>query len=167
MKKVALLGAVAWLAARLAGADPPAVDHQPVPCTLPEKALTLCATITSDKQVAKARVYFRSAGEKFYSFVDMVFGGLNFCGTLPAPREGKVKTLEYYVQAIDDQFESTRTSTFQMAVQPEGACEFPPVEKDRAKSAAITVYATHKDQGRKLPDGFQGAGVSFVPVVRK
>ena len=111
MKKVALVGAVAWLAARLAGADPPAVDHQPVPCTLPEKALTLCATITSDKQVAKARVYFRSAGEKFYSFVDMVFGGLNFCGTLPAPREGKVKTLEYYVQAIDDQFESTESQS--------------------------------------------------------
>jgi hypothetical protein len=166
MRKAALVAA-AWLVVGPAGADAPAVDHQPVPCTLPEKALTLCATVTSDKQVAKVRVYFRPAGDKFYSFVDMVFGGLNFCGTLPGPREGKVKTLEYYIQAIDDQFESTRTSTFQMAVQPEGACEFPPVEKDPAKAAAITVYATHKDQGKKLPDGFQGAGVSFVPVVRK
>jgi hypothetical protein len=162
LRAAALLGMAAWLAAAIAGAEPPAVEHQPQPCTLPDKALSLCATVTSDRPVAKTRVYFRPAGDKFYSFVDMVFGGLNFCGTLPAPREGKVKTLEYYVQALDDQYESTRTSTFQMAVQP--TCEFAPEEKDAAKAAAITVYATNKDQGKKLPDGFQSAGVSFVPV---
>ena len=164
-RTAAILGAAAWLAAATASAEPPAVEHQPAPCTLPDKALSLCATVTSDRQVAKSRVYFRSAGDKFYSFVDMVFGGLSFCGTLPGPREGKVKTIEYYVQAVDDQYESTRTSTFQMAVQP--TCEFPPLEKDAAKAAAITVYATNKDQGKKLPEAFQGAGVSFVPVVRK
>jgi len=162
MRRAVLLGVAAWLAAVAARADPPAVEHQPVPCTLPDKALSLCANVTSDRQVAKTRIYFRGAGDKFYSFVDMAFGGLNFCGTLPGPREGKVKTVEYYVQAVDDQYESTRTSTFQMAVQP--TCEFPPVEKDAAKAAAITVYATNKDQGKKLSEGFQGAGVSFVPV---
>jgi hypothetical protein len=161
------LGAAAWLAASLARADAPVVDHQPSPCTWPDRALTLCANVTDDGQVAKVRVYFRSAGDKFYSFVDMVFGGLNFCGTLPGPRAGKVKTIDYYVQAVDDQYESTRTSTFQMSVQPEGTCEFAPVEKDAAKAGAITVYATHKDQGKKVPEGFQGAGVTFVPVVRK
>ena len=154
------VGSAAW-------AEPPAVDHTPIPCTVPDKPASLCASITDDGQVGAARVYFRPAGAKFYSFVDMTFGGLNFCGTLPAPREGKVKTIEYYVQAVDDQYESTRTSTFQMAVQPESACEFPPVEKDPAKAAAITVYATHKDQGKKPPDGFQGTGVTFVPVVRR
>jgi len=164
-RTAALLGLAAGLAAANASAEPPGVEHQPVPCTVPDKALSLCANVTSDRQVGKVRVYFRSAGDKFYSFVDMVFGGLNFCGTLPGPREGRVKTVEYYVQAVDDQYESTRTSTFQMSVQP--TCEFPPVEKDAAKAAAITVYATHKDQGKKLSEGFQGAGVSFVPVVRK
>ena len=69
----ALLGLGAWLAAASASAEPPAVEHQPVPCTVPDKALTLCANITDDGQVAKARIYFRSAGDKFYSFVDMVF----------------------------------------------------------------------------------------------
>jgi hypothetical protein len=168
MKTVGLLAAGAWLTAGLASADPPAVEHQPAPCTLPNRPLTLCASVTDDGQVAKVRVYFRSAGDKFYSFVDMVFGGLNFCATLPGPREGKVKTVEYYVQAVDDQYESTRTSTFQMTVQPESVCEFPPVEKDPVKAAAaITLYATHKDQGKKPPEGFQGAGVTFVPVVRR
>jgi len=167
IERLAILGTVAWLAAGTAGAEPPSVEHQPAPCTVPDQPLTLCATVTDDGQVAKTRIYFRSAGEKFYSFVDMTFGGLNFCATLPAPRAGKVKTLEYYVQAVDDQYEPTRTSTFQMAIQPEGVCEFPPDEKDPAKRAAITVYATHKDQGKKLPESFQGGGVSFVPVVRK
>ena len=161
----AFLGAAAWLSAAVAGAEPPSVEHQPLPCTVPDHALSVCASVTSERQVAKSRVYFRAAGEKYYSFVEMVFGGLSFCGTLPGPREGKVKTVEYYVQALDDQYESTRTSTFQMTVQP--TCEFAPVEKDAAKTAAMTVYATNKDQGKKLPDEFQSAGVTFVPVVRK
>jgi hypothetical protein len=147
-------------------AEAPSLDHQPIPCTVPDKPAAVCATITDDGQVAAARIYFRSAGEKFYSFVDMAFGGLNFCGTLPAPRGGKVQSIEYYVQAVDDQYESQRTSTYNMSVQPEGVCEFPPVEKDAARAAAIKVHATNQKQGKKLPDEFVATGVSFVPVVR-
>jgi len=158
------VAALVLLIARTAAADAPSVDHQPSPCTVPEKAVALCATITTDGQVGAARIYFRPAGEKFYSFVDMKFGGLNFCGTLPAPRAGKVQTIEYYVQAVDDKYESQRTSTFNMNVQPEGVCEFPPVEKDAARAAAIVVHATNQKQGKRLPDEFVAAGVSFVPV---
>jgi hypothetical protein len=147
--------------------DPPDIDHQPVPCTVPEKAISLCASISDDGTVAKARVYFRKAGEDYYSYVDMVFLGLNYCGTVPAPREGKIKTLEYYLQAIDDQFESQRTSTFQMAILPEGVCEFPPVEKDAKRAASIRVLASSKKQGGKLPDEFVAQGVTFVPVSGK
>jgi hypothetical protein len=147
-----------------AAAEPPAVEHQPSPCTVPDKPLTLCASITDDGQVAKSRIYFKSTGEKYYSFVDMAFGGLSFCGTLPAPRGGKVQAIDYYVQAVDDQFDSNRTSTYQIALQPEGVCEFPPVEKDAAKATGITVYATSQKQGKKLPEEFLGTGVSFVPV---
>ena len=88
-------------AAASARAEEPAVEHQPSPCTIPEKPITLCASVTDDGQVAKARIYFRAAGEKYYSFVDMAFTGINFCGTLPAPREGKVQALDYYVQGVD------------------------------------------------------------------
>jgi hypothetical protein len=147
-----------------AGAEPPAVDHQPSPCTVPEKPASLCASITDDGQVAAARIYFRPAGEKFYSFVDMVFGGLSFCGTVPGVHTGKVQTLEYYVQAVDDQYESQRTSTFNMEVKAE--CEFAPVEKDPKRAAAIVVHATNQKQGKKLPDEFVPTGVSFVPVAR-
>ena len=140
----------------LAGADtPPAVNHQPAFCTVPEKPLSLCATISDDGTVAAARLYFRRAGEKHYAFVDMAFTGLDYCGTLPPPREGKTKEIEYYVQAIDDNYEPTRTSTFRLPVEEEGVCEFPPIEQDPERAAAIKVFATSRKQGddarRRLP----------------
>jgi len=149
---------------RAASAEAPSVDHQPSPCMVPEKPASLCASITDDGQVAAARIYFRPAGDKFYSFVDMVFGGLSFCGTLPAVRGGKVQVIEYYVQAVDDQYESQRTSTFNLEVNPE--CEFAPVEKDASRAAAIKVHATNQKQGKKLPEEFVPTGVTFVPVTR-
>ena len=145
--------------------DPPVIDHQPVPCTVAGKPISMCAAVSDDVMVAKARVYFRPQGQDYYSFVDMNFTGLNYCGTVPAPREGKLKVIEYYLQAVDDQFQAQRTSTFQLRV--EGTCEFPAIEKDPRRAAAITVYATHRKQGKSLPDEFLSVGVTFVPVVAK
>jgi len=154
------------LAATAAYANqPPDIDHHPASCTIADKAISLCATVTDDTQVAKARVFFRRSGETFFSFVDMTFGGMNFCATLPAPREGKIRQLDYYLQATDDEFETQRTSGYTLQVMVEGACEFPPVAKERPPS--ITVYATSKKQGKKLPDGFDTAGVTFVPLDAK
>lgn len=164
MKQVARALVIVVGLAPFAGAEAPSVDHQPVPCTLPDKPSSLCATITDDGQVAAARIYFRPAGDKFYSFVDMAFGGLRFCGTVPAARAGKVAALEYYVQATDDQYESQRTSSFNMNVTAE--CEFPPVVKE-GSPAPIVVHATSQKQGKKLPEEFVAAGVSFVPVAAR
>ncbi len=144
--------------------DPPVIDHSPLPCTVPEKAISLCAAISDDNQVATARVYFRRAGEDFYQFVDMAFTGVSYCGTIPGPREGKMKVIEYYMQAVDDQFQPTRTSTFNMKVQPEGVCEFPPLEKDAKKANTIKVFATNRKQGSKLDSAFVQTGVTFVAV---
>jgi hypothetical protein len=143
--------------------DPPAVEHQPALCTVPEKAISLCAAISDDGNVAAARLYFRRAGEDYYAFVSMVFTGVSYCGTLPAPRE-KTKAIEYYVQAVDDDYQPVRTSTFRLPVQPEGVCEFPPLEKDAARAAAVRVTATNRRQGKKLDDGFDPTGVTFVPI---
>jgi len=143
--------------------DPPAIEHQPALCTVPDKPLSLCAAISDDGNVATAHVYFRRAGEDYYSFVNMAFTGVSYCGTIPGPRE-KAKAIEYYVQAVDDAYQPQRTSTFRLAVQPEGVCEFPPLEKDAAKAANIRVLATNRKQGKKLDDGFNPAGVTFVAL---
>ncbi len=143
--------------------DPPSIDHQPALCTVADKPIALCAAISDDGQVAVARVYFRREGEDFYSFVPMTFTGVSYCGTLPAPRE-KAKVIEYYVNAVDDSYQPQRTSTFRLPVQAEGVCEFPPLEKDQARAAAIKVFATNRKQGKKLDDAFALAGVTFVPL---
>ena len=145
--------------------DPPTVEHQPALCAVPDKPLSLCAAISDDGSIATARLYFRRAGEDFYAYVAMAFTGVSYCGTLPAPLS-RTKAIEYYVQAVDDAYQPTRTSTFRLPVQPEGVCEFPPLEKDAARAAAIKVFATNRKQGRKLDDGFQAAGVTFVPTAQ-
>ena len=150
-------------AGHAAADDPPVVEHQPALCTVPDKPLSLCAAISDDGIVATARIYFRREGEDYYSFVNMSFTGVNYCGTLPGPRE-KTKAIEYYVQAVDDAYQPQRTSTFRLPVQPEGVCEFPPLEKDPAKAANIRVLATNRKQGKKLDDGFSPTGVTFVPL---
>jgi hypothetical protein len=152
-----LLAAPAW------SDDPPAVEHQPALCTVPEKPLSLCAAISDDGNVATARLYFRRAGEDYYAFVNMAFTGVSYCGTVPGPRE-KTQAIEYYVQAVDDNYQPTRTSTYRIPVQPEGVCEFPPLEKNAAKSAAVKVTATNRKQGKKLDEGFNPTGVTFVPL---
>jgi hypothetical protein len=167
MKRLALFGSIVLAAPLVLADEPPAIDHQPVPCTVPAKAIALCAGFSDDQNVSAARVYFRKAGADFYSFVDMSFGGINYCGTLPAPREGKIKLIEYYVQAVDDGFQAQRTSTFQLSVVPEGRCEFPPVEKDPKRAAAIKVFATNKKQGARLDDAFDRLGVAYVPLGAK
>ena len=143
---------------------PPVVDHQPALCTEAGKPLSLCAEISDDRTVAVARLYFRREGERYYSFVDMAFSGLDYCGTLPAPKRKKTRAIEYYVQAIDDSYEPTRTSTFRLPVEEEGVCEFAPVEVSAEKTGAIKVFATSRKQGKKLDGGFDRTGVTFVPV---
>ena len=165
MEKLFLVPAlVLVLQASAAGANtPPDVDHQPAGCTVPDKALSLCAAVSDDGTVAATRLYFRKAGERYYSFVDMAFTGIDYCGTVPPPREGKTKAIEYYIQAIDDSYDQTRTSTFLLPVEPEGVCEFAPVELDEARAASIKVFATSRKQGKKLDGGFLRSGVTFVP----
>ena len=161
MRKL-LAPALVLTAALAAANDPPAVDHVPALCTVADKPISLCAAISDDGNVAVARVYFRREGEDYYSFVPMTFTGVSYCGTLPAPRE-KAKTIEYYVNAVDDSYQPQRTSTFRLPVKPEGVCEFPPVV-DAAKAGAIKVYATNRKQGKKLDDAFAVSGVTFVPL---
>jgi hypothetical protein len=159
--------AVLTLPSPLLADDPPLVEHQPALCTVAEKAISLCASISDDGMVAAARLYFRREGEDFYSFVDMAFTGINYCGTLPAPRQGKTKAIEYYVQAIDNGYQPTRTSTFRLPVESEAACDFQTaVEKDPTRAASIKVFATSRRQGKKLDGGFEDQGVEFVPVQR-
>src|SRR5260221_75392 len=93
--KMGIVVAAGLLAVPLAARadDPPVIEHTPLPCTVPEKAISLCAAISDDNRVATARVYFPRAGEDFYQFVDMAFSCVSYCRTIPRPRQGEIKAL--------------------------------------------------------------------------
>lgn len=163
-----VLTLLALLGARLVAADElPEIEHQPSPCVVPSEPFRLCAKVSDDVAVGKARVYFRRAGDTYYAFVDMTFDGLTFCATLPGPRDGKTRLIEYYVQALDNAYQAVRSSTYQLPVKPALECEFAPVEQDAARRAKLVVYATHAKQGKKPPEAFHDAGVAFVPIAGK
>jgi hypothetical protein len=161
MRTPAILLASFALAVAAGADDPPNIQHQPPPCTVPGQPVSLCAAVSDDGQVAKVRIFFRPEGDEYYSSVEMTFGGINYCGVIPAPRE-KLKAFEYYIQAIDDQFQPNRGTTYRVNVLSEGACEFPPVAK--GGPFTFTIQATSKKQGKKLPGGFDSTGVTFVPA---
>lgn len=141
----------------------PDVVHQPALCTVPGKPISICAAVSDDGQVVKVRAFFRPEGERYFSFVEMERRGDEYCGTLPAPREGKMDRLEYYVWAVDDEYVPQRTVPFLLELQEEEECTFPPLERDPARAGAITVYATSSRQGDELDGDFDPTGVTFVP----
>ncbi len=161
--KAASLVSILAVAPALAN-DPPSVEHQPAQCSTVAKPIELCASVLDDGDIAKVRAYFRRPGEKEYLVSEMAFEGARFCTTLPGVKAGKLRTLEYYIQAIDTEYESKRTSTYQLLIQAENECEFPAVQKDAKKAAAIQVQATSAKQGAKLPDYLDPTGVTFVPM---
>ena len=152
------------LSAPVLANDPPSVEHQPAQCSIVAKPIELCASVLDDGDIAKVRTYFRRPGEKEYLVSEMAFEGARFCTTLPGIKAGKLRTLEYYIQAIDTEYESKRTSTYQLQIQNGDDCAFPAVQKDAKKAASVTVYATSPKQGSKLPDYIEPAGVTFVPI---
>lgn len=167
MKRPYLIGVLAFpiLAASQAQAnDPPLVEHQPAQCSTVGKPIELCASVLDDGDIAKVRTYFRRPGEKEYLISEMQFEGARFCTTLPGVKPKKLRSLEYYIQAVDTEYESKRTSTYQLQIQEEGDCAFPAVQKDAEKAGSIVVFATSKKQGTKVPDYLDSTGVTVVPL---
>ena len=116
---------------------------------------SLCATITDDGQVAAARIYFRPAGDKFYSFVDMVFGGLSFCGTVPGHARGQgagpsSTTCRRWTTSTSPSARARSTWN----VKPE--CEFAPVEKDAGAGGRDQGARHEPEAGQEAPGGVRG-----------
>ena len=107
--------------------DPPSVEHQPAQCSLIARPIELCAGVFDDGDIAKVRTYFRKPGDKAYMIAEMAFEGARFCTTLPAVKPNKLRSIEYYIQAIDTEYENKRTSTYQLQIQNETDCPFPAV----------------------------------------
>src|SRR5206468_609265 len=104
------------IAAARAQADPPLVHHEAVSCAVAGQRIPVCAIMTANKGIAEARLYFRPAGEKYYSYAPMTFGPRGYCATLPPLRKGRNAKLEYYLYGTDNDGVSRQSAPYPMDV---------------------------------------------------
>ena len=149
-----------------ARAEEPTIDHQPVECSTPEKNTRVCAYVLDDGEVKRVRAYFRAEKQEAFYYSDMVFDGIQFCATLPVAKKG-VDVLEYYVWAVDDEFQTTRTRSYPVSLSPSAPCAFPVIDEEPERIGNLVVYATAEKQGSRI-EGFEERGiVQFVPLRKK
>ena len=144
-------------------ADEPLIDHQPVVCSLPEKNPRICTYVADDGEVKKVRIYFRAQNQEAFYWSEMAFDGIQYCATLPVAKSN-VRNVDYYIWAIDNDFESQRTRTFTISVDPNTPCEYPVFDEDPGRISNLTVYATSPKQGDSIKDFEKEGVVRFVPA---
>jgi hypothetical protein len=150
----------------LARAEEPVIDHQPVECSTPEMNTRVCAYVLDDGEVKRVRAYFRAEKQEAFYWSDMAFDGIQFCATLPVAKKN-VSTLEYYVWAVDEEFQSTRTRSYPVSLSPTAPCAFPVVDEDPERIGKLVVNATSEKQGTRIEEFEERGIIEFVPLRKK
>jgi len=146
--------------------EEPTVDHQPVECTVPGKNPRVCAYVLDDGEVKRVQVYFRALRHDAYYWSEMAFDGIQFCATLPVAKS-KVRGIDYYVWAVDDEFQITRTRSHEISMGKGSSCSYPVIDEDPERTRTLIVHATEEKQGKKIKD-FEEDGIeSFVPAKKR
>ncbi len=146
--------------------EEPTIDHQPVECSTPEKNTRICAYVLDDGEVKRVRAYFRAEKQEAFYYSEMAFDGIQFCATLPVAKKN-VGILEYYIWAVDDQFQSTRTRSYPVSLSPTAPCAFPVIDEEPERIGKLVVHATSEKQGTAI-EGFEERGIiEFVSLRKK
>ena len=161
-----LVAATLLIFAAVANAEEPAIDHQPVECSTPEKNTRVCAYVLDDGEVKRVRAYFRAEKQEAFYWSDMAFDGIQFCATLPVAKK-HVVTLEYYIWAVDDSFQSTRTRSYPVSLSPDAPCAFPVIDEEPERIGKLVVNATSEKQGTAIEEFEERGIIQFVPLRKK
>jgi hypothetical protein len=114
------------------------------------------ARIEPAADVARARVFFRGAGDAWY-FVEMRPMAGTFAAALPKPL-ASLKQLSYYIEALTRESASNRTPDHVSAVVPKGDnCSG---KRVAAIAAASSVALGVPSGAAAVPLGFSASGVS-------
>jgi hypothetical protein len=148
---------VALAVPRAATAEPPAISHAAVGCVVAEKFPRLEAQIAPADAVARAVVHFRTDPARPWYAVAMKPEGDSFAGVLPKPK-GSLKAFQYYIDATDRAFASSRTPEYTTTVVAgPGACQ----GKMMAGALSAASILLEVPAGAALvPAGFGSAGVA-------
>ena len=162
----ALCGVAVVAFGAYAFADEPTLDHQPVECTVAEKNPRICAYVLDDGEIKRVRVYFRSDRQDAYYWSTMAFDGIQFCATLPLAKDN-VQAIDYYVWAVDDEFQITRTRPYEISLRKTASCSYPVIDQDPERIASLVVNATSGKQGDKIKDFEQSSVSQFIPTKKR
>lgn len=163
---VALLTSLAFSTAVTALAEEPTVDHQPVECATKGKNARICAYVLDDGEVKRVRAFFRADKQEAFYWSEMDFDGIQFCATLPVAKPN-VPGIEYYIWAVDDQVEVTRTRSYPISLEPTSPCAYPVIDEDLERTSKLVVHATSDKQGSRI-ERFEESGIiEFVPANKK
>jgi polysaccharide export outer membrane protein len=130
------------------------IDHQPVDCIVKDRFAQIDAAIDPTDDVMKARLYFKSALDTDYYYVDMALMQGRFVGKLPKPKD-KAGPITYFIEAIGWKDQNRRTAEFtaQLAVRREACADG---AKVAAEGSGDDVRVTSTSSSRLKPQGFKG-----------
>ena len=132
------------------------IEHSGVGCVVAGQFPRFEARFQPASDVSRARLHFRPAGGPHWYSVPMKAEGGEFAGVLPKPKKS-LKQLEYYIEATDTAFGTSRTAEYKPEVASgPGACKDKLVA--RALSAA-SVLIEGPAGAPLVPVGFDPAGV--------
>ena len=155
--RVSILFASIWITFCIQAANqPPTIEHEPHDCTAERRRARLCAEVSDDSGVGDVRLVFRVNGTRGYYWTPMSFDGSRYCAWLPAPIP-KTRSIEYYVEAFDDAYESSRTRSFDLSVRDD--CEM--ADQDVPVKSAIVGRASPSIAHE--PPGFDPATYEPMP----
>jgi hypothetical protein len=130
--------------------EAPAIRHDPPACGAAAARLRVCAYVVDETGIAQVRLNFRARGTRAYHWTPMAFDGALYCAWLPAPLP-ETQAVEYYVEAVDDQFEPSRTADQGVPVRRDCSVSAP----DPAPPPAVVGTTSVKQVA--VPPGFDPA----------
>ncbi len=144
-----------------AGAAGPALDHQAVSCLVAGQYPRLTACVLAPDEVARARVFFRPEGSPAWYHVIMERDAAAACfsGVLPKPKRQLVgRHVEYYVEAADRGFDTSRTAQHAArVVRRSWECRDPLVAAIAAGGPSAVFPS--------LPPGFAAGGIGTTTLL--
>ena len=135
-----------------------AIDHKAVGCIVAEKFPRFEAGVNPSGDVGRIRLRFRPEGFEDWYSVTMKPEGAVFAGALPKPKKS-LKALDYYIEATDRDFGTSRTQEYRASVvSGPAACEQGKVVAGSLGSASVVIEVPAG--APPVPAGFASTGVA-------
>ncbi len=130
--------------------QPPTIELDTGPCARPATRPWICARIFDDGTITKVRALFRARGSEPFYWTEMRFEGSRYCASLPLPSK-KTRAIDFYVEAVDDEYELSRSRDQQLEI--DAGCKVEPAPEPEGPACVGTTTAHQPDK----PAGFEAS----------